>query len=58
MCENKYIVVLSELQGTFRLSYVDCQSKEVMATESIYFRVQGMFVPESDQKSIILYTQN
>ncbi len=37
--------MLSELQGTFRLSYMDVHTKEVVATESVYFKVQGMFIP-------------
>lgn len=51
-------MALSELQGTFRLSYMDVQTKEVLASESIYFKVQGMFIPEACPKSIVLYTQS
>lgn len=57
--ENKYIVALSELQNIFRLSYIDVHTKEVFAHESLDLKnVQGMFVPEAQAKSIILYTQN
>lgn len=30
VCENKYIVALSELQGIYRLSYIDVHTKEVV----------------------------
>ncbi len=58
MCENKYIVALSELQGIYRLSYIDVHTKEVVSNESLDIKcVQGMFIPEAQPKSIILYTQ-
>lgn len=57
MTENRYIVALSELQGTYRLSYIDAQSKEVVTTESIYFKVAGMFIPQAYPQSLILYSQ-
>ncbi len=34
------------------------QTKEVIASEIIYFKVMGMFIPEACNKCIILYTVN
>lgn len=58
ICENKYIVALSQLEGTYRLSYIQVHTKEVLASESIYFKVVGMFVSQACPKNILLYTAN
>ncbi len=46
VCDNKYIVALSELQGIYKLSYIDVHTKEIVGNESLDIKfVQGMFVP-------------
>lgn len=35
---------------------MDVHTKEVLASESLYFKVQGMFIPEASSKSIVIYT--
>ncbi len=46
VCDNKYIVALSELQGIYKLSYIDVHTKEIVGNESLDIKcVLGMFVP-------------
>jgi hypothetical protein len=56
--DYKHISLVSELEGNFRFSLIDINTKEVYSSESIYFKVKGMFVPFSNDKVVILYTQN
>ena len=60
-CTGNYTydgVTVNSGSGTFAIAtLIDINSKEVYSSESIYFKVKGMFVPFSNDKVVILFTQ-
>jgi hypothetical protein len=54
--DYKYICIVSELDGNFRFSLIEISSKEVLCSESIYFKVIGIIIPFCNDKVVLLYS--
>lgn len=56
MNDYKYICIVSELEENFRFSLIEITSKEVLCSESIYFKIKGIIIPFSNDKVVLLYS--
>lgn len=56
--DHKHVCVISELQSNYRISLLNIHTKEIDASDSIYFQVKGLVIPYSNDKCMLLYTDN
>lgn len=56
--ENRHFCILSDLNGSYRISIIEIQTKMVYASESLGLKPLGILVPMHHPRTIFIYSKD